>query len=70
MVTNMRTRRVTEALALGGDPPSVVHSGVPKLMCVSWYCKGLCFEYCDRDHSVLSDSQAKEFMGWCQAVYA
>jgi hypothetical protein len=43
LATNMRTRRVAEALALGGHPPSVVRSGVPKLMCVSWHFKGLCF---------------------------
>jgi hypothetical protein len=70
MAAKMSTRRVAEAFALGGDPPAVVRSGLPKLMCVSWHCKGLCFEDCDRDHSVSSDSEAEEFMGWCQATYA
>jgi hypothetical protein len=37
MATNMRTRRVTEALTLDGDPPSVMSTGAPKLMCVSWH---------------------------------
>jgi hypothetical protein len=44
MATDMRTRRVAEALALGGDPPLVMHSGVPTLLCVLWHCKGVCFE--------------------------
>jgi hypothetical protein len=70
MATNMLTRRVAEALTLGVDPPSVMRSGAPKLMCVSWYCKGVCFEDCNRDHSTSSDSEADEFMGWCQAAYA
>jgi hypothetical protein len=66
----MRTRSVAEALALGGDPPLVVHSGEPKLMCVYWHCKGVCFDDCDRDHSTSSDSEAEEFIGWCQVAYA
>jgi hypothetical protein len=37
MATSMRTKRVAEALALGGDPSSVIRSGVPKLMCLSWH---------------------------------
>jgi hypothetical protein len=70
MTTNMRTRRLEKALALGGDPPSVECSGLPKLLCVSWHCKGLLFEDCDRDHSILLDSVAEEFMGWYQVAYA
>jgi hypothetical protein len=66
----MRTRRVADALAVNGDPSSVLRSGVPKLMCVSWHCKGVCFDDCDRDHSASSDSEADEFMAWCQVAYA
>jgi hypothetical protein len=51
MVTNMRTKCVVEALSLGGGPTSVMRSGVPKLMCISWHCKGVCFKDCDRNHS-------------------
>jgi hypothetical protein len=70
LATHMRTIRVAEALVLGGDPPSVVRSGEPKFMCVSWHFKGVCFEDCYRDHSTSSDSEAEEFMGWCQVAYA
>jgi hypothetical protein len=69
LATNIQTRCVAEALVLGGDPPSVVCSGEPKLMCVFWNGKGICFNDCDREHSISSASEAEEFMGWCHVAY-
>jgi hypothetical protein len=74
LVRNMRTRRVAKPLALDGGPSLAAHLRWYTMgslsSCVPWHCKGICFEDCDRDHSTSSDSEAEEFVRWCQAAYA
>jgi hypothetical protein len=66
---NVKTRRIFEAIALAGNPPTVNREGGTKLTCVSWHAKGMCFEDCDRDHSMQTEAETKEFMGWCQLAF-
>jgi hypothetical protein len=69
LAVNVRIRRIFEAIALAGDPPIVNRNGSAELTCVSWHAKGMCFEDCDRDHTVQSEAEATKFMGWCQLAF-
>jgi hypothetical protein len=70
---NVRSRRVSEAIALSGTPPPMVDRGGATIpMCVSWHSKGVCFANCDRvaDHGALSAEEAVTFQAWCQVAFA
>jgi hypothetical protein len=71
-VQTVRSRRVSEAIALAGPPPMVDRSGATVPMCVSWHSKGVCFANCNRvaDHGALNAEEAVTFQAWCQVAFA
>jgi hypothetical protein len=68
---NVRSRRVSEAIALAGPPPMVDRSGATIPMCVFWNSKGVCFANCDHvaDHGALSAEEAVTFQAWRQVAF-